>query len=51
MCQKQNCYHIEIIEIHNNIKIVVHYDKELNPIFIQYWDESRSDLDFELVNE
>lgn len=42
MCLKNNCKYIEIIEIHDNIKIVIHYDDDRKPILIQYWDERKS---------
>jgi hypothetical protein len=41
MCQNNNCRFIEIIEIHDNIKVVIHYDKNHKPILIEYWDEKQ----------
>jgi len=42
MCNKKSCCNIEIIEIHRNIKVVLHYNKDGRPIFIQYWNENRN---------
>jgi hypothetical protein len=41
MCLKKRCCNIEIIEIHNGIKVVLHYDKDGKPILIQYWNDNR----------
>jgi hypothetical protein len=42
MCQKKECRFVEIIEIHDKIKVVIHYDENDKPILIQYWDERSS---------
>jgi hypothetical protein len=42
MCQKKECCSIEIIEIHDKVKVVIHYDKNEKPILIQYWDDRKS---------
>jgi hypothetical protein len=39
---KKNCCNIEIIEIHDGVKVVLHYNKDGRPIFIQYWNENRN---------
>lgn len=44
MCQKEECKLIEIIEIKDGVKVVLHYNKYKEPIFIQYWDDN-TDLD------
>ena len=41
MCEKKACCNIEIIEIHNGIKVVLHYNKDGRPIQIQYWNDNR----------
>ena len=41
MCLKTNCRSIDIIEIRDNVKIVLHYDDTYKPILIQYWDETK----------
>ena len=41
MCEKKGCCNIEIIEIHNGIKVVLHYNKDGRPILIQYWNDNR----------
>jgi len=33
--------YIEIIEIRDGIKIMIHYDKKGIPIFIQYFDDKK----------
>ena len=42
MCLKPNCFFIDIVEIRDNVKVVLHYDKKGSPILIQYWDESKT---------
>ena len=42
MCRKKKCCNIEIIEIHNGIKVVLHYDKDGIPFFIQYWNDNKN---------
>jgi hypothetical protein len=41
MCLKTNCFYIECIEIRDNVKVVLHYDRQDKPILIQYWDETK----------
>jgi hypothetical protein len=42
MCLDKKCGRIDIIEIYDNIKVVLHYSKDSNePFFIQYWDKSQ----------
>ena len=41
MCLKPNCRSIDIVEIRDNVKIVLHYDDCFKPILIQYWDETK----------
>ena len=36
MCHHPNCYFINIIEIEEDEKIAIHYNKRFNPIFIQH---------------
>ena len=42
MCMKKGCCNIEIIEIHNGVKVVLHYNKDGKPILIEYWNENRN---------
>jgi hypothetical protein len=39
---KKNCCNIEIIEIHDGVKVVLHYNKDGMPILIQYWNDNRN---------
>jgi hypothetical protein len=39
---KKGCFNIEIIEIHDGEKVVLHYNKNGKPIFIQYWNDKRN---------
>lgn len=36
MCLHKDCYYIEIIEIHDGVKLFIHYDRNRIPLFIQY---------------
>lgn len=42
MCLDERCFFIEIIEIHDDVKVVLHFarDNPSEPIFVQYWDNS-----------
>ena len=54
MCLNKNCCSIDIIEIHDNIKVVIHYDTNKIPFFIQYWDETKpihEELNFKEIFE
>lgn len=42
MCMKKGCCNIEIIEIHDGVKVVLHYNKDGRPLLIQYWNENRN---------
>jgi hypothetical protein len=42
MCLKKGCCNIEIIEIHNKVKVVLHYNKDGRPILIEYWNDNRN---------
>jgi hypothetical protein len=42
MCLKPNCRSIDIVEIRDNVKVVLHYDDTYKPILIQYWDETKT---------
>ena len=48
MCSLDNCKSIEIIEIYDGVKVVIHYDENHIPILFQYWD-SNNHLTFEPV--
>lgn len=48
MCSKSNCYYIEIIEIRNEEKVVIHYDPKGKPVLIQYWKD-KTDVSFKPV--
>ena len=48
MCSKDNCKSIEIIEIYDGVKVIIHYDENRVPILFQYWD-SNNHLTFEPV--
>ncbi len=39
MCFNNECARIEIIEVQEKIKVVIHFDREGEPLIIQYWDE------------
>ena len=42
MCMDEKCGRIDIIEIYDDIKVVLHYEKDGDkPFFIQYWDNSQ----------
>ena len=41
MCEHENCETIDIIEIHDGVKVVIHYNSDLEPVKIQYWDDSK----------
>jgi len=42
MCMDEKCGRIDIIEIYDDIKVVLHYEKGGDkPFFIQYWDNSQ----------
>ncbi len=43
MCLDEKCGRIDIIEIYDDIKVVIHYERSGNkqPFFIQYWDTSK----------
>jgi hypothetical protein len=43
MCLDEKCGRIDIIEIYDDIKVVIHYERNGNkqPFFIQYWDTSK----------
>lgn len=43
MCLKPDCCLIEIIEIKDDIKVVIHYNCLNEPIFIQYWNDLKND--------
>lgn len=51
MCQNKECKFIEIIEIRDNIKVVIHYDENDKPILIEYWDERKSPYKQSLFEE
>lgn len=40
MCLKKGCVYIEIIEIRDGVKVILHYDNKGIPIFIQYLDDN-----------
>ena len=46
MCSRDNCKFIEIIEIYDGVKVIIHYDENRVPILFQYWD-SNNHLTFE----
>jgi hypothetical protein len=46
MCSRDNCKFIEIIEIYDGVKVIIHYDDNHIPILFQYWD-SINHLTFE----
>jgi hypothetical protein len=51
MCQKKECKYIEIIEIEDGVKVMIHYNKQLEPIFIQYFDDNKKKVfEFEKTN-
>jgi hypothetical protein len=42
MCLDEKCGRIDIIEIYDDIKVVLHYERGGDkPFFIQYWDTSK----------
>lgn len=38
MCLKTDCKYIEIVEIKDDVKVVLHYAHDGTPVFIQYWN-------------
>ena len=48
MCSLDNCKYMEIIEIYDGVKVVIHYDENRVPILFQYWD-SKNHLTFEPI--
>ena len=41
MCLRKDCCNVEIIEIHNKVKVVLHYNQDGRPLLIEYWNENR----------
>lgn len=41
MCELTECKFITIIEIKDGVKVVIHYNSDLTPVLIQYWDDSK----------
>jgi hypothetical protein len=43
MCLKEDCKYIEIVEVDEFVKILIHYDKSLKPILIQYTNAEKKE--------
>jgi hypothetical protein len=42
MCLDEKCGRIDIIEIYDDIKVILHYERGGDkPFYIQYWDTSK----------
>ena len=41
MCEHENCKLISFFEIREGVRVVIHYNLNLNPVFIQYIDDSK----------
>lgn len=50
MCRRKNCILIQIVEIQEEEKLYVHYDKDFNPIWIQYYN-SKNDKELTFAPE
>lgn len=42
MCNHPRCIFIDILQMTNGEKLYVHYDGDLIPVLLQFWDEGRA---------